>query len=86
MTAAGAGGAAAAAGGADVAKMSAAVVAAARLHAEIAQLEQAVTENRAVAVGLRNANKLDEALRVMRQVSALEAQLATLRSQGAMLG
>ena len=39
-----------------------------------------------VAVGLRNANKLDEALRVMRQVSALETQLATLRSQGAMLG
>ena len=57
----------------------------AKLQTDVAALEQAIRDNRAIAATLRNASKLDDARVVLRQVRSLEAHLQTLHAQVAVL-
>ena len=48
---------------------------------DIAALERSIAENRALAVQLRDAQRIQQALAVVRQVNALDEKLAILRAQ-----
>ena len=48
---------------------------------DIAALERTIAENRALAAQLRDAQRIPQALAVVRQVNALDEKLAILRAQ-----
>ena len=48
---------------------------------DIAALERTIAENRALAAQLRDAQRIQQALAVVRQVNALGEKLAILRAQ-----